>query len=90
MNESKVDVSISEVLNYKPVIVWSWWNNVDCSDNTLNETKFKISLLWFLKFNVTGEWVPRPLGEGLDDCYSKCLVVSRDREEPMHFSKEET
>ena len=90
MNEAEVDVTISKVLNYKSVVMWSWWKNVDCPDNTFSKTKFKMSLLWSLKLNVISEFVSRLLGKGLDNCNSKCLAVNRDRKEGTHFSKEET
>ena len=89
MNKAEVNVTISEVLNYKPVIMWGWWENVDCSDNTLKKTEFKIPLLWPLKFNVTSQFVSRLSGERLDNCYPKGLAVNGDREESTHFSKEE-
>ena len=85
----KVNVTISEVLNYKLMSVWGWWKNVNCSDNTLNETKFKMPLLWSFKFNVPSEFILRLADKGLDDCHPKCLTVNRDREESTYFSKEE-
>lgn len=89
MRETKVDVTISKVLNCIPVVVWSLWKNVNSSDNALNETKFKIPLLCCLQFNITSDLVPGFSGEGLDNCHSKCCVVNTDREEGMHLSKKE-
>jgi len=89
MDKAEINVTISEVLNYKPVVVWGWWKNVDCSDDTVNKTKFKMSLLWSLKFKVTSEFVPRLSSKGLDNCYPKCLPIHGDREESTHLSKEE-
>ena len=71
MNKTEIDVTISKILNYKLMIVWGGWKNVDCSDDTLNKSKIKMLLLWPLKFNVTGECVSGLSGEGLDDCYPK-------------------
>lgn len=79
MSKMKEDVTISKVLDYKPVVMWSWWENVDTSDNTLNETEFKMPLLCFLKFNVTSNLVSRFSGKELDNCYPKCCVVNTDR-----------
>jgi len=45
MGKAEVDVTVSKVLNYKPVVMWGWWKNVDCSDDTVNKTKFKMPLL---------------------------------------------
>ena len=88
MSKAKVHVTISKILNHKPVVVWSWWENVDSPDNTLNKTKIKNSLL-YLKFNITSDLFPRLSGEGLDNGHPKCCVVNADREESMNFSKKE-
>jgi len=90
MDKAEVDVTISKVLNYKPVVMWSWWKDVGCSDDAVNKAKFKTSLLWSLKLNVASEFVPRLSGKGLDNCHPNCLTVHRDREESTHLSKEET
>lgn len=89
MNKTKINVTISKVLNYKPMVVWSGWKNVNSLDNTLNKTEFKMPSLYFLKFNVTSDLVSRPLGEGFNDCHPKCCVFNTDGEKSMHFSKEE-
>ena len=88
MSKVKVHVTISKVLNHKPMVVWSWWENVDSPDNTLNKTKLEIPLL-YLKFNVTSNFVPRLSGERLDNSHPKYCVVNADREETTNFSKEE-
>lgn len=40
----KVDITVSKILNYEQVVVQGWWKDVDSSNNTLNETEFKIPL----------------------------------------------
>lgn len=87
MSEAKVHVTISQVLNHKPMVVWSWWKNVSSPDNALNKTKLKIPLL-YLKFNITSNLVSRLSGEGLDNSHPKCCVVNTDRKETTNFSKE--
>ena len=87
MSKAKIHVTISKVLDHKPVVVWSWWKNVDSLDNALNKTKLKIPLL-YLKFNVTSDLVSRLSGEGLDNGHPKYCVVNADREETTNFSKE--
>jgi len=89
MNKSKVDVTICKILNCKPVVMWGRWKNVDCSDDTLNKTKFKVPLPRSLKLNITSKHISGLSCEGLDDCYPKCPVINRDGEECTHFSKEE-
>ena len=72
MRKTKVDITISEILNNRPVVMWGRWQNVDTSDNTLNKTEFKTSTFSFFKFNITSNPVSGFPGEGLDNCYLKC------------------
>jgi len=88
MRKAKVDVTISKILNYRLGVVWGWWKNVHSSDNTLNETKFKAPLC-LPKFNVTSDLVSWFPGKGHNNCHPKCCAINTDREEAMHFSKEE-
>ena len=89
VSKTKVDVSISKVLDYKPGVMWSWWKNVDSPDDTLNKTEFKKPPLCSFKFNMSSNLVAGFPGEGPNNCYPKCCVVNTDREETMYFSKEE-
>jgi len=43
-NESKVSITIYQILNNELVICWSWGEDVHCTDNAVNETKFILSL----------------------------------------------
>ena len=90
MRKAKEDITICKVLNYKLVVMWGWWKNVDSSDNTLNETEFKMPFLCCLKFNVASDSISRFPGKGPNDCHSKCCVVNTNREEAKNLSKEET
>jgi hypothetical protein len=88
VRKPKVDITISEILDYISVIMGSWWKNVNSSNNTFNKAKFKISPL-FLKFNITSDLVPGFSNEGPNNCNSKCCVINTNTEEAIYFSKEE-
>ena len=79
VRQLKVDITISKVLNYKQGVVWGWWKNVNSSNNTLNETEFKIPFIGCLQFNVTCDLVSGFPGEGFDNCQPKCCIINTDR-----------
>ena len=88
VRKPKVDITISEILDYISIVMRGWWKDVNSSDNAFNEAEFKIPLL-FLKFNITSNLVPGFSSERPNNCNSKCCVVNTNTEEAIDFSKEE-